>query len=254
MLLLAIPMLLLSCGHRKPNGKFLETVNEKDTTCLKDVAEAEKDFDDGKLTYCHYTGNLIMHRLRSEKELRELLQSEGIDFRNEHSSCIVYEGQTEHCYCDFMQEKIEDKFGAKRLESWLEEADARYLKNHINDTIRYTDCDSRPNYPRDKDNSEDDFSEVLQKRIDQKIRYPKGYVKRSNPDETGFVEFTFYVDKKGNASISHYYFLFDVKSNDRFREFFIGQLDSLIEKQGWTPGKIRGQNVNADMVLRYFFE
>ena len=129
---------LISCKfEKKPQGSFFEYVSESDTTCLKEISEAKKDLEKGKLTYCHYSGNIIHNYLRSEKELIEILKENKIDFRNQSSSCVVYENQTEHCYCELMQEKINEKYGEKFIDSLLNIADEKYLNKHINDTMYY---------------------------------------------------------------------------------------------------------------------
>ena len=35
-----------------------------------------------------------------------IIKENNLEFRNEGSSCIVYENQTEHCYCKLMKENI----------------------------------------------------------------------------------------------------------------------------------------------------
>jgi len=246
---------LTSCQiESKPQGSIFEFVSQSDTTCLREIAEAKKDLDNGKLTYCHYSGNIINHYLRSEKELIEVLKENNIDFRNQGSSCIVYENQTEHCYCELMEEKINQKYGEKFVDSLLNIADEKYLNKHINDTMYYAKCDRRPNYPNDKDDSDDEFSEVMQNQIDDAIMYPIGYIKRPNQDVSAFVNISFYVDKFGNAKITYFWFLFDIKSNHKFEKYFESELIKIIKTKEWKPAQMRKQNVNSDMVMRYWFK
>lgn len=246
---------LTSCRfERKPKGLFFEFVSQSDTTCLKDISEAKEDLRKGKLTYCHYSGNIYSTYLRSEKEVIELLKENNIDFRNEGSSCIVFEDQTQHCYCKLMEEKINQKYGEKFIDSLLNIADEKYVNKHINDTIYYAKCDKRPNYPNDKDDSDDEYSEVMQSQIDKTIVYPKGYIKRPNYDASAFVDISFYVDKFGNAKITYFGFIFDNKSNHKFEKYFESELNKIITTEGWKPGVMRNQNVNSDMVLRYWFK
>lgn len=250
-----LSIILISCQlERKPKGSFFEFVSKSDTTCLKQISEAKADLKNKKLTYCHYSGNITNHYLRSEKELIKILKENNIDFRNEGSSCIVYENQTQHCYCELMQEKIDQKYGGKFIDSLLNIADEKYLIKHINDTMYYADCDKRPNYPNDKDDSADEYSEVMQNEIDNVIIYPKGYIKRSNYDVSAFVNISFNVDKSGNAKIKSFWFVFDIKSNHKFEKYFENELNKIIKKNGWKPAQIRKQNVNSDMVMRYGFE
>lgn len=252
--LIFLSTLLISCQfEKKPKGGFFEFVSKTDTTCLNEISEAKKDLEEEKLTYCHYSGNIYSHYLRSEKELIQILKENNIAFRNEGSSCIVYEGQTQHCYCKLMEEKINQKYGEKFIDSLLITADEKFLASHINDTMHYPDCDRRPNYPNDKDDSEDEYSEVLQHEIDRTLIYPKGYIKRTN-NNSAFVNISFYVDKYGNAKIISFWFLFDIESNHKFEKYFESELNRIIKKNNWKPAQMRKQNVNSDMVMRYGFE
>lgn len=253
--LLLLCITLVSCTfERKPHGSFFEYVSESDTTCLNEISQAKNDLEKGKLTYCHYSGNLIHYYLRSEKELIDILRENKIDFKNEGSSCVVYENQTEHCYCELMREKINEKYGEQFVDSLLNIADEKYLVKHINDTMYYANCDSRPKYPFDGDDNEDEHSVILQKEIDQTFVYPKGYIKRPNYDVSAFVDISFYVDKFGDAQITSFRFQFGVKSNHKFEEYFERELNKIIKTKGWKPAQIRKQNVNSDMVLRYGFK
>lgn len=246
---------LTSCKfENKPKDSFSESVSQADTTCLKEIAEAKNDLEKGKLTYCHYSGNLIHHYLRSEKELIELLKENNIDFRNEGSSCIKYKNQTEHCYCKLMEEKINEKYGEKFVDSLLNIADEKYLNKHINDTMHYAECDIRPNYPNDKDDSDDEYSDVMQNEIDNSIIYPKDYIQKSNNDVSAFVDIFFYVDKYGNAKIRHFGFIFDTESNHKFEKYFESELIKIIKTKEWKPAQMRKQKVNSDMVMRYWFK
>lgn len=246
---------LISCKFEsKPQSSFIESVKQSDTTCLKEISEAKKEIKKGKLTYCHYSGNIYNHYLRSEKELIEELKYNNIDFRNEGSSCVVYKNQTEHCYCKLMKENINQKYGEKFVDSLLNIADEKYLSKHIYDTMYYAKCDKRPNYPNDKDDSLDEYSEVMQKEIDDTINYPKGYIQRPNNDVSAFVDISFFVDKDGNAKITYFSFYFGIKSNHKFEKYFESELKKIIKTKEWKPAQMRNRNVNSDMVLRYGFE
>jgi|APLak6261690433_1056193.scaffolds.fasta_scaffold15299_1 hypothetical protein len=248
-------LIIISCKFEsKPKTSFVESIKQVDTTCLKEISEAEKEIEKGKLTYCHYSGNINNHYLRYEKELIEILKENNLGFRNEGSSCIVYKDQTENCYCELMDEKINQKYGKKFVDSLLNMADEKYLNKHINDTMYYAECDRRPNYPNDKDDSKDEYSELMQKEIDDAIIYPKGYIKRPNYDASSFVNVYFYVDKDGNAKITHFGFIFDIKSNHKFEKYFESELKRIIKTKEWKPAQMRKRNVNSDMVLRYGFE
>lgn len=241
----------VSCKYNKDLGR---NVDSRDTTCIKELAKAEDDFAVNKLTYCHYIGNIIRHELRSQKEMTQLLKKYNIDFTNKGSSCIVYEDQSEYCYCEFMESKIKKRFGEKFIDSLLVEADELYLKNNIDSTFYYANCDSRPMYPGDKDSSPDEQSDVLQKEIDAVLTYPVGYVKRPNYDVSAFTNVSFDVDKQGNAKITSFGFIFDNKANEKFIPYLEKEITSIIKKNEWQPATIRGIKVKSDMVLRIYLK
>lgn len=238
---------------KKQNKSKFDNISKKDTTCLNGIKEAKNDIQKGKIVYCYTMGGLLYHGLRYEKELTLLLKQNDIEFRGVIVSDNVNTTQT-HCYCPFMKEQIIEKYGENFVDSLSNIADEKYLINHINDTMYHTDCDIRPNYPNDKDDSEDDYSEILQKEIDQILIYPKGYIKRPNYDVSAFVNIFFYVDKNGNTKIKNFGFLFDNKSNHTFEKYFKRELNKIIKTKGWKPAQIRNQNVNSYMVMRYQFK
>jgi hypothetical protein len=253
-LILFLSLTIISCSFERKPGSVIQFVSKSDTTCLKEIAEAKKEINNGKLTYCHYTGNISFNYLRSQKEMVQILEKFNIKFQNESSRCVIQENQTEHCYCELMKEKIIEKHGEKFVDSLLNISDIQYLKNHENDTLYYADCDKRPNYPRDNDDSEDEYSEVMQREIDNAIVYPKGYIETPNYDVSAFADVSFYVNKKGEAKITSFWFLFDIKSNYKYEKYFENELSRIIKKTEWNPAQIRKQNVNSNMVMRYAFK
>jgi hypothetical protein len=241
----------VSCKYNKDLGR---NVDSRDTTCIKELEEAEQDFEANKLTYCHYIGNIIRNDLRSEKEMTQLLKKYNIDLRNEGSPCIVYEDQSDYCYCDFMESKIKKRFGEKFIDSLLVEADKLYLKNNIDSTFNYFICDSRPMYPGDNDSNQDEQSDILQKEVDASLVYPKGYAKRPNYDVTAFANVYFDVDQQGNAEITNIGFTFDNEANEKYIPYLKKEITSIIKTKGWMPATIRGVKVKSDMVLRVYLE
>jgi hypothetical protein len=249
--LILICLVFISCDFgKKPNKSKFDNISKKDTTCLNDIKEAKIDIQKGKLVYCYTMGGLLYQGLRSKKEAALVFKQNNIEFRGVMVSDLVNENQT-HCYCSFMEEKIVEKYGEKFVDSLLNIADEKYLINHINDTMYYADCDRRPNYPNEKDDSEKWYSEVMNKEIDKNIVYPKEYIKRPNYDSSAFVDILFYVNKKGEAKILNFWFNFDIKTNNKFKSFLESEIKKYIKTENWTPAQIRGKNVNSDMNYRY---
>lgn len=245
---------LYSCnGLPEQKGRFAN-ISKADTTCLKEVSKAKADVQMGKLTFCHFAGSLLFEPLRSGDEMDSLLGKFGIGYAEEMTSDVIFEGQTQGCYCDFMKEQIDDKFGNDFIDSLLNLSDSLYVQNNINDTFYYASCDTRPNYPSDTDMHPDEHSAVFQSDLDKSISYPVGYIKRPNYDSSAFVDVHLYVDKQGNAVITGYRFLFDIKANYEHEKYFEQQIEKAMRKTGWTPATIRNQKVNSDMVMRLGFD
>lgn len=236
-ILILICLTLVSCDFvKKQNKSKFDNISEKDTTCLNDVKDAKNDIKKGKLVYCYTMGGLLYHGLRSEKELTFVLKQNNIEFRGIVVSDVENENQT-HCYCSFMEEKIIEKYGKKFIDSLLIVSDKLYVKNSINDTLYYANCDKRPNYPNDKSDAEDEYSEALQKELETKIAYPKGYKNRRNNNDSAFVDLYFFVNKKGESKITGYWFLFDVKANHKFEKDIIAEIKKNIKNRKldtWT--------------------
>lgn len=246
--LTAFILTLFSCTT-KTKSRF-DDVSKTDTTCLKAVKKAKTDVQKGKLTFCHFAGSLLYNPLRSGNEMDSLLKTFDIDYKEEITSDVIFEGQTQGCYCDFMEEQIDNKFGKTFIDSLLNVSDSLYVVKNINDTFYYANCDTRPNYPSDTDTHPDEYSEIFQSDFEKSLKYPVGYIKRPNYDSSAFVDVHLYVDKSGNAVITGYWFLFDMKTNHKYEKYFEKEIEKAMRKKGWTPATIRNQKVNSDMVMR----
>lgn len=250
-ILILICLTLFSCDFVKKESKSrFDNISEKDTTCLNGIKEAKIDIQKGKLVYCYVMGGLLYHGLRSEKELTLVLKQNNIEFRGITVSDVVDPNQTQ-CYCPFMEEKISEKYGKKFIDSILDVSDKLYLKNSINDTLYYADCDKRPNYPNDNSEYQDDYSDVLQKEVETKMIYPKGYIKRRKNDDYAFVDIRFYVNKKGESKALNFSFLTNIETNYKFKKELEKEIKKYLKTENWKPAQIRGENVNSDMNFRF---
>lgn len=250
--LILICITFISCDFvKKQNKSKFDNISKEDTTCIKDINDAKIDIQKGKLIYCYTMGDLLYHGLRSEKELTLALKQNNIEFRGVIVSDVEYENQT-HCYCEFMEEKIQEKYGKRFIDSILVLSDKLYLKNSINDTLYYADCDKYPNYPNENSEYQDEeYSEVLQNELEKKITYSKGYIKKKKHDDSAFVDIHFYVNKKGEAKILSFWFRFYVETNQKYKRDLEAEIKKYIKTENWTPAQIRGENVNSDMNLRF---
>ena len=245
--------IFFSCHQHGPvRLSRFDSIAPIDTTCKHDVNLAKADFLNGKLTYCHFIG-MITPSFRNESELITELRKYNIGYRTELRSDVITD-QTQGCYCDFMSDKINERYGNNFIDSLLNVSDSMFLVKHINDTFSYTDCDTWARYPKDPDSSKTEQSAALQEQCDSLIKYPVGYVKRADPNESAFVNVYFVVTKIGEATIVGYHFLFDAKSNNKYQAYFKRQIDKIVKIQGWTPAEIRKQKVTSEYTLRVYFK
>lgn len=245
---------LYSCSRTTKQESRFANISNADTTCLKEIKKAKSDIQKGKLTFCHFAGSMLFQSLRNSKEMDSLLKRFGIGYKEEITSDVIFGDQTQGCYCDFMKEQVDNKFGKSFIDSLLNVSDSLYVQNNINDTFYYANCDTRPNYPNDNDTNPDEYSEVFQSDFDRSIKYPAGYIKRPNYDSSAFVDVHLYVDKAGHAVITGYWFVFDIKANHQYENYFEKEVEKIMKKTGWTPATIRNQKLNSDMVMRLSFD
>ena len=245
--ILLLCLLLASC-HLEKKGTLPRT------ECDKELAIAEKDFKNGKLVYCYLVYQEFGYR--SEKEMTEILKNYGIVYRNKYVTDYIRDyDDIYHCYCSYMREKIDEKYGSHFIDSIVGAADEQWVNNHINEMFIYFKCDIQPNYPGDTDDYPDEYSEVLSQEIRSKLVYPKGFIKKTELNNNlNYVDIWFDVYKNGNAKITGYSFYFEPEQNKQYEQYFEHQLGKYIKKKGWTPAKIRNHNVNSTMNMRFYFD
>ncbi|HSY60788.1 MAG TPA: hypothetical protein VK796_02880 [Cytophaga sp.] len=240
----------VSChSSDKKAGRF-DNIAQTDTTCLKELEAARKDFKEGKLFYCNNAGFV---GLRCENEMVELLDPYNITFKNSSPVCIRFEGQTEHCYCYCMKDQIENKYGKTFIDSLLYIADSTYISKHLDDTFDYTQWDEKPFYPGDKksDNSNMNHS-GLQADFDKLARYPDNYEYKADSTSMAMVKVHLKVDAFGNAKAEVVEFIFwnsKTKKDDFNKEVykpFEKIILTLIEKTKWAPAKIKSFTIKSE--------
>ena len=247
--LLIFCLLLASC-HLEKKGTLPRT------ECDKELAIAEKDFKNGKLVYCYLVGHFYgFGGYRSEEEMTEILKNYGILYQNISETDFIRDyDDINYCYCSYMREKINEKYGSHFIDSIVGVADEFWLSKRINDTIISYLCDIVPLYPGDTDNYPDERSETLSQELKSKLIYPEGYVKNASVDYPNYVNIFFDVNKYGNAKIRRYTFNFNSESKKIYEKYFEKQLEKYIKKTGWTPAQIRNHNVNSTRFIRYYFD
>ena len=245
-------IIFCNCNGGKTQKSRFDNIPATDTTCLKEVEIAKKHFAKGKLVYCYDVGSLLYEPLRSEKEMEQLLREYNIDYRNEMSSDVIIEGQTELCYCEFMREKIAAKYGENFIDSLLNISDSLFVFQNPLDTFYYAQCDTRPRYPTENEYDHGEECYGIQGRFEKTVKYPKGYIK--NEKDNSFVNVRFIVNKEGKASDVTFGFRSSNQQNKKHEKYFEQLIKPLIENTKWQPATIRKQQVISDMAIRIYLE
>ena len=246
-LALLLIVCMVSCRLIDKNSSRFDNVSKTDTTCLKELELAKADIKNGKLVYCHNAGNMLYRELRSEKYMISLLKKYNIDYKNIMTSDVIFEGQTQNCYGDYMEEQIKNKYGTFFLDSLLEISDSLFAFSNL-DTLHYSQCDTWPRYPNE--NLDEEFSEKTQEKFNDLVIYPKGYIKKENQEISSFVDVSFVVDKTGKTSNIGFWFIFDHKENYKYKKYFEEIIKPLILDTTWQPATVRKQKVTSDMNIR----
>lgn len=61
-------------------SNYINKPKKKDTTCISEINEANKDIENGKIVFCSPVG-FIFGLLRFEDELKEVVESYGLEFK-----------------------------------------------------------------------------------------------------------------------------------------------------------------------------
>ena len=252
-LLFTLLLASIDCNDKSKRQKSMEEdVHPSDSACKAEIAIAKSDIKNKKFVYCNYVGNIIYQALRAENEMQSLLKENGIEYYNERSPCVIEENRNYHCYCEFMQEKINEKFGKKFTDSLLDIADSLYVFRNLSDTFHYSKCDTWPRFPGEYEDME--YSYKLQDTFNAKVKYPKDYIYAKNYDDNGFVDVSFIVDKNGNVSDLGFRFIYEHEKNEKHEAYFMSVIEPLITEIKWQPATIRNQIVISDMNIRIEFK
>jgi hypothetical protein len=251
--ILLITLPLFSC--REGNKKSVEqTVHPGDKICLKEISKAKKDLLNDKLVFCNYVGNIIWQPLRAEKEIDSLLKLHNIGYEDESSPCIIQENRNYHCYCEYMQEQINLKYGDKFTDSLLSLADSLFILKNLDKTYdngsTANSWDKPPVFPGDSSYDQTNHS-GLQKEFDKVVNYPKNYRYKKGENSMAMLQFYLDIDQNGKAKITNTkYILWNDKTkeenyNKEYYAYFRNIAASLIENTKWTPAKIKSISVKS---------
>lgn len=258
-LILFTTLTILSCNQNKKKS-VVDSVHPSDTDCIKELNEAKKDIKNKKIVYCKYVGNISFRPLRAEREMDSLLNLQNIEFQNESSPCVVEENRNYHCYCELMQEKIEEKFGKKFIDSLLYIADDIYISKKLDKTFDYTEFDKCALFPGDKTY---DYSNHngLQEQFDKIVKYPKNYKYTECKEGCwAIIQIDIEVNEFGGAKVKSVVFETfnsDTKEenyNTEFNDYFKKTAITLIESTKWIPAKIKSHNIKSKNTINIYLK
>jgi hypothetical protein len=229
-------------------------VNPNDTSCFKEIKKAKTDLAKSEFVYCNYVGNIIWQALRAQKEMDSLLKLHNIKYQDESSPSVIDENKNYHCYCEYMQEQINLKFGERFTDSLLYIADSLYILKNIDDTFDNssdrTKWDIPPLFPGDSSYDQTNHS-GLQQAFNKVVKYPNGYKYKNGENSGAMLKFHLDTDKVGNTKVTGTEYLFwdyitkEEDYNKPFYEYFKNLAVSLIKNTRWTPAKIKKLSVNS---------
>jgi hypothetical protein len=237
-----------------------DKIHPNDKDCFEELRLAKKDISNSKLVYCNYVGSVGWHSLRAEKQMDSLLNKFKIEFQNENSPCVVEENKNYHCYCEYMQEKINEKYGEKFIDSLLFKADSIYILKHLEKTFYNGSLsgtwDKPALFPKDTHYDQTNHS-GLQKAFEKNVKYPKEYIYKKGENSMAFLQIYLDIDEMGKAKITDYQFVFwnsitkKENYNEKYWNYFKNIAFPLIEKTTWIPAKIKNINVKSrnDIIL-----
>ena len=231
-----------------------DNVHATDTTCIKEIAQAKTDIKNNKIIYCNYVGNIVWQALRAEKEMQSLLKQCGIEYQDESSPCVIQDNMNYHCYCQFMQEKIKEKFGDKFTDSLLYIADSIWImknRDRVFDCGSNSSCWDKPAmFPGDSTYDQTNHS-GLQKEFCKIINYPNDYRSKQGENSMAMLQVYLDIDETGKAKVTDTQFvIWDSRTkeedyNKKYWDYIKSIAIPLIEQTTWTPAKIKNIGVKS---------
>lgn len=223
---------------------YINKPKKKDTTCISEINEAKKDIENGKIVFCSPVG-FLFGMLRFEDELKEVVESYGLEFKIDLISDVEFEGQTQGCYGAYMTQHIENKFGENFREKVYNKADSLYVARVIsrNKIVDYSDCDISPRLLGEK--TERSFTKTL---FIDSLQIPIDCSETILMD----IDFIIELDSTTNSySVSNK--VLGAKKNEKYYkdllEFSILELRKI---DNWCPGQLKNSNVRTRQNARIY--
>ena len=271
----AFLLFVFACNQQK--SAFEKTVPKHEARCLKRIELAKKDIREGRLTFCDTLNDDYKSRNKATKEEKnELFKKYNIryTFTYEYSRYIPDDivmkidlNDKVNCYCKYMREQIDKKYGINFIDSIMDAAEDLYFTKFIDFRFSEKDCDVPPIYPGDEEYSET-FSNSFSEDFKQLLLKSVGRFNSKHSDNKGYVQICINVDRDGTAQLSDYELYLNSNSkykykgyreinpptNPRYEDYLKENLIKIVKTTGWTPAKVRGQHVYSYRTIGFYFD
>lgn len=225
-------------------SNYIQKPKKKDTTCIIEINEAKKDIENGKIVFCTPVG-FLFGMLRFQDELKEVVESYGLEFKVDLISDVVFDGQTQGCYGAYMTNYIKNKFGNDFREKVYYEADSLYIKRVIdqNRIVLCWDCDIAPHLLGEK--PDDNFTLTL---YADTLDFPIDF------EETILIDINFIIEL--DSTTNNYHIsnkVLGTKQNEKYYQNLLDySINELKKIDKWCPGQLKGSNVRTRQYARIY--
>lgn len=223
---------------------YIENPAKKDTTCINEINEAKKNIENGKIQFCSPVG-FIFGMLRFKNELKEVVESYGLEFKIDLFSDVEFVGQTQGCYGAYMTNYIKNKFGNDFREKVYYQADSLYIKRVIeqNKVVNSWDCDIAPHLIGEEPNEW--FTLTLNA---DTLNVPIDF------NETILMDIDFVIEldsTTNNYQVSNK--VLGSKQNEKFYQNLLDySINELKKIEKWCPGQLKESKVRTRKNARIY--
>ncbi|MEQ9351448.1 MAG: hypothetical protein RJQ00_02585 [Vicingaceae bacterium] len=241
-------------------SNYIENPKPTDTICLNDIARARQDVAEGKIAINNLLG-LERGNRRYSKQLKNLIEKQGLIFRPEGEYCVVYAGQTQGCYSLYMDKIIAERLGTDFKKRIHERADSIYFEQAKNDTIWNWYCDEKPKLLPDHSAIEWEigggilFLGII---LETDVKVPENKIESVFPSDKypTFVNVYITIDKNGDVTKfrddSCRRQEADTTLHDQLFPIAVDEIKR--NYNHWKPGTIRGEPMNTEYEFRVYFK
>lgn len=229
--------------------KYEKSTNKNDTSCIEELKVAKAMIEKDSLVYCNYTGNIVFYPYRAEEEVKVLLDKYNIHYQNESSPCVIQENRNYHCFCQYMEIAIAEKYGKTFVESLLNKSDSLWVLKNLDKVFENSGAsdnwDNPAKFPEDTSYDQTNHS-GLQKAFEHSFKYPSNYFYSPKKDLPIMLQVYLFIDEKGKAKVNDFQMCAWAKVNEKHYSYFKKEAKKIIEETTWEPAKIKNIGVKSN--------